>query len=167
MEEYIIPLKGLEAGTQEFKFLVDKTFIDCFENNEISDSSVWVNLSINKATQAFEMHFKLKGQIKVSCDRCLEDLDLKIKGEFNLYLKYGEVFEEVDDEVIIIPHDEGFFDLSQYVYEFLNLCIPISRVHEGSKCNPEMLAHLKNNNDNTTNETDPRWDVLRKIANNN
>ncbi|MFB6340900.1 DUF177 domain-containing protein [Saccharicrinis sp. FJH62] len=167
LEEYIIPLKGLESGKQELMFHVEKTFIECFDDDEISDSDVDVILLITKTTRTFELHFKLKGTVHVPCDRCLDEMDLKIKGEFNLYLKYGEEFSEIDDEVIIIPREEGFFDLSSYVYEFVKLSIPISKFHKKGECNPEMLSRIIKTKKEKKQEIDPRWEALKKLGNNN
>ena len=149
------------------KFHVDKTFIECFDDDEISNSDVDVTLLITKTTQTFELHFKLKGTVHVPCDRCLDEMDLKIKGEFNLYLKYGEEFSEIDDEVIIVPREEGFFDLSSYVYEFVKLSIPISKFHKKGGCNPEMLSRITKTIKEKKQNIDPRWEALKKLGNNN
>lgn len=113
------------------------------------------------------MHFKVDGTVNVPCDRCLDEMDLKLNGSFNLYLKYGEEFREVDDEVIIIPREEGFFDLSPYVYEFVKLSIPISKFHDEGTCNPDMLSHLIDEDKEEEKEIDPRWEALKKLGNNN
>lgn len=168
MEEYIIPLKGLKAGKQEFQFLVDKTFFECFDDSDISNSEVDVSATANKSSQTIEMHFKLHGTVHVLCDRCLDEMDLEINGNYNLYLKFGEEFNEVDDEVIIVPREEGFFDLSTFVYEFIKLSIPISKVHQEGKCNPEMLSHLVGEiKEEDKEDIDPRWEALKKLGNNN
>lgn len=170
LEEYIIPLKGLSVGEQELKFHIDKAFIDCFDDDEISDSDVKVKIKLIKTERTIEMVFKVKGKIHVPCDRCLDEMDLKIKHKYNLYLKYGEAFNEVDDEVIIIPQDEGFFDLSSYIYEFVKLSIPIQKVHKKDGCNAEMLSLINNGSDveEENHQTiDPRWEALRNITNNN
>ena len=169
LESYKIPLLGVKKGKQDFDFLVDKVFIECFDDVEIKDSEVQVQVSMNKLSQTFEFNFKLKGTVLVECDRCLDDLNLKISGTFNLYLKFGESYEELDDNIVMVPRDEGYFDLSPFVYEYVKLSMPISKLHKKKECNHEMVKILENikHKESNNNEIDPRWDALKKLGNNN
>ena len=64
------------------------------------------------------------------------------------------------------------FNEKQHIYEYIQLALPIKRVHtddsEGnSTCDPEMLKKLNEFIVEEENNTDPRWDELRKLINDN
>ena len=83
-----------------------------------------------------------------------------------MIVKFGDSYYEESDEVVVIPETEHKLNVSQYIYEFINLLLPIKRVHPNdeqgmSKCNPEILDRLKSAEEDET--TDPRWDVLKLL----
>jgi uncharacterized metal-binding protein YceD (DUF177 family) len=60
----------------------------------------------------------------------------------------------------------------QHCYEYILLALPIQRVHPDDKngestCDPGMLDKLKEHIIIEEPETDPRWDELKKLMNNN
>ena len=65
-----------------------------------------------------------------------------------LSVKFGdsESSEENQDgerEVIFLPVDNTEFDVKQVVYDYVCLSLPLQRVHEDGKCNPEALKYLE------------------------
>jgi uncharacterized protein len=71
-----------------------------------------------------------------------------------------------------MPVDEHELDMKQYFYEYILLALPIKRVHPDDKngnstCDPEMLKKLKEHIISEEVESDPRWDELKKLINNN
>jgi len=63
-------------------------------------------------------------------------------------VKFGDGFVEQSDEIIIIPSTESHIDISQFVYEFLHLGLPLRRVHPDAAdgdfgCNPLVIENLK------------------------
>ena len=84
----------------------------------------------------------------------------------------GKVRDEDDPDIITIHAEEPVLDLKQYFYEYILLALPIQRIHpddsEGnSTCDPHMLEKLQEHIVNDIDEKDPRWDELKKLANNN
>lgn len=111
----------------------------------------------------FKFHFE--GYIEVKCDRCLDKFNLDVEGDFRLIVNYGSDFEEVSDEIITIPNNDANVDLSQFIYEYINLMLPIKKVHPddefgNSTCNQEMIDRLHNYSERIE---DPRWDALKNI----
>jgi hypothetical protein len=49
-----------------------------------------------------ELSFKHKGSIYVPCDVTGEDFDLPIKGKMNLIVRFGEEYND-DNEQLLIP----------------------------------------------------------------
>jgi uncharacterized metal-binding protein YceD (DUF177 family) len=118
---------------------------------------------------------KIKGKVELQCDRCLENYRQKIKQKTDFFVKFGEKeFEEGENVIWILP-EENHLNLAQLIYEYVILSIPLRHVHPKNEngereCNKEMLNKLKNymvsQNDEEV-STDPRWDALKKLGNNN
>ena len=86
----------------------------------------------------------MRGQVTVECDRCLDELDMPVDVEIKLSVKYGmeENSEEPqpgEREVIFIPDTDAEFDMSQIIYDYVCLSLPMQRVHEEGECNPEAM----------------------------
>ncbi|MBS4056025.1 MAG: DUF177 domain-containing protein [Bacteroidetes bacterium] len=168
--EFLLPIGGLGLGSQEFDFDLGKEFFVHTLDSEISDGRVKVNLKLNKQEGMIELLFAIKGEVVVPCDRCMDDCNQAIDGEYRLILKHGEQFQEESDEVIILPVDQHQFDISALLYEYIVLLIPMKRIHpedeDGrSMCNPEVLKKLQAHS--TAHDPDPRWDILKNIKTEN
>lgn len=165
MVEFVLPYKGLAVGNHEYSFIIDSSFFKKYEYLEIEGGLVNLNLELIKESTLMNLNFSFKGKVEIKCDRCLDLFNLNIEDEFRLIVKYGEDYEELSEEVIIIPSGESTIDISQYVYEYLNLMLPLKKVHPddedgNSTCNIDMLNRIDNF---TEQKTDPRWDKLKDL----
>lgn len=174
LREFEIPYVGLKLGAHRFDYDIDGNFFKHFEDSLIKDCKVHVKLEFEKKETFFILKFYIDGTVKVECDRCLEPFDKEIFGDYTLYVKFAENPDEMgnDDEVMYIAREESIIDVSQLVYEYINLCLPMQLIHpkkpngeEG--CNPDVLKYLKENKEKAAKpidgEIDPRWDALSKL----
>jgi uncharacterized metal-binding protein YceD (DUF177 family) len=130
---------------------------------------------LEKQSTMLELHFKHKGTVNVPCDLSNENFDLPIKGKMDIVVKFGEEFNDENDEILILPHGEYQVDVSQYVYEMIVLSVPSKRVHPGIKDGTldtgiieklnELAPKAKQEEEEKNNDTDPRWDELKKLLN--
>ena len=90
-------------------------------------------------TVRFTIHSE--GMVLVPCDRCLADIELRIDTTDQISVKLGEEYAD-EGEVVVIPENEGVIDISQYVYEFIALSLPLKLTHEPGKCDEAMIAKL-------------------------
>ncbi|MCQ2208967.1 MAG: DUF177 domain-containing protein [Paludibacteraceae bacterium] len=173
-ETYIIQLKDMPLGTQEYSFQLGDEFFERIEAPEVKRGSVAVKVSLKKSSHSCEFTFVSDGFVYVPCDRCLEDMKQEITSEDQLVVKFGDEYEEVDDKLVVIPDYPGEIDLSWFMYEFIALAIPIQHVHPEGECSEEMMSKLNNylieertgdeeEEDNSSKEIDPRWEGLRKL----
>ena len=161
MNEYEIPFKGLETGSHNFDFKIGNAFFESFEYFETELGDISVKLELIREPSLLDLHFSLEGVVNLACDRCLERIDYPVKGSFRLIAKFGESFYEESEDIIVIPSAESRFDIKQYLFEFVNLMLPIKRVHEDiSQCNRNIISKLE---EHSKPETDPRWDALKNI----
>jgi len=165
LDEFIIPLSGSKEGASEHSFELKKDFFEYFDDNEINDAKLTVLMTLTKSISVFEMDFRLVGELTVACDRCLEDMAQAIDYRTELIIKYGEKYEEIDDKVISIPHNEDQINIASFIYEFAKLALPIQRTHPEGECNEEMLKQMEKyeRKEEKEEKTDARWDALAQL----
>lgn len=167
LKEYKIAHRGLGEGVHSFEFVMDDDFFDCFDATKGTKGKVNARVDIVKSSLLMEVRMKIDGVVKAICDRCLEEMDLPVSGELNLYAKYGERDEGNDDDFIVLAQDEDYLDLSEPLYEIYMLNYPLRVVHPEGECNEEMEQALEDLTIEENEKIDPRWDELRKLINNN
>ena len=141
----VVPIKGLPLGESSFKFEIGEPFFQAFENSQIKDADCTVRVSIIRHQTLLDIQCGITGFVVVECDRCLDDLTLKIDTEPHLTVGFGAVDvedEESDEDVVIVDRTESELSLDQFVYDYICLSLPIVKVHPEGKCNPEMLRYL-------------------------
>ena len=145
-DKFLIPLNGLTAGETMFSWQAGKEFFDSFGNSEILDAHLDTDVKVEKSGRYIGVDCDVRGEITVECDRCLDDLEIPVDVEIKLSVKYGN--EESSDEphegereVIFIPETDAEMDLSQIIYDYVCLSLPMQRVHEPGECNPEVMKH--------------------------
>ncbi len=169
-KEFSVPFSGLKQGKHEFKYVVNKEFFESFGYTEFNDANVNLQVLLNKMSTMLEFELQAEGTINVDCDLTSEPYDQQINSDLELVVKFGEEFNDDDDEILIIPHGEHQVNIAQYVYEMLVLAVPQKRIHPGVEdgtLDSEVLKRLedlqpKEKKENKE-ETDPRWDVLKKL----
>ena len=145
-ERFIIPLNGLTAGENVFSWQAGKEFFDIFENTEILDARLDADVRVEKSGRYIGVDCDVRGEVKVECDRCLDELDMPIDVEIRLSVKYGseESSEELqpgEREVVFVPETDAELDISQIIYDYVCLSLPMQRTHEPGECNPEAMKY--------------------------
>ena len=143
-DKFIIPLNGLAAGETRFSWQADKEFFDSFENSEILDAHLDTDVRVEKSGRYIGVDCDVRGEITVECDRCLDELDMPVDVEIMLSVKYGDEESSEDPqqgerEVIFIPETDAEMDMSQIIYDYVCLSLPMQRVHDDGECNPEVM----------------------------
>jgi len=189
-ELYNIVLKEIINETRVFEFDLDNVFFKKIDSPEVQIGNVKAKVSVHKKVNTYELSFVLDGAITIPCDRCLDNMEQPIHYKEKLLVKFGEKFSE-EDEVVIVPESDGAINIAWFLYEFIVLNIPMKHVHPTGECNKTMVGKLKkhitrqksdddddddtsalefdDDDDFTTDEkqTDPRWDGLQNISENN
>jgi len=172
--EFEIPYIGLKVGVHKFNYDIDGKFFEHFEDSLIHDCQVHVRVEFDKKETFFVVNFFIDGTVKTECDRCLEPFNKAIFGDFTSYIKFAEDPSRLsdEDEVIFISRDETVIDLSQLIYEYINLCLPMQKLGcerpgEEPQCNKEVLKHIANGGhkgeQKSVDEVDPRWEALKDL----
>ena len=143
---FIIPLNGLTTGQHEFDWTVGKEFFEGFDNSEILDAELDAFVRVEKSGRYLGIDCEVTGDVTVECDRCLDELDMPVDVEIRLSVKYGmeENSEEPqpgEREVVFIPDTDADFDMSQIIYDYVCLSLPMQRTHADGECNPEAMKY--------------------------
>ncbi|TDR24696.1 YceD family protein [Flavobacterium cheniae] len=171
LKEYLIPFVGLKIGKHQFDYQIDNTFFKNFDYDEYNAVSVKVDIVLEKKSTMLELDFKHKGTVNVPCDVSGEEFDLPIKGKLKLLVKFGDAFNDENEELLILPHGEFQVNVAQYIYESIILSVPLRRVHPGIKDGSltdvieklESLSPKENKEEQQNNDIDPRWENLKKL----
>jgi uncharacterized metal-binding protein YceD (DUF177 family) len=167
---FIIRLSGLKEGQHEFKFKVEPSFFE--QNKFIDEVSGKLNLKVllDKKLNLATLDFEFDGTLILLCDRCNSEMNYPLNYTDKLYIKFGHESYENTDEVIVLHDGDHEMDITSYIYEFIQLAIPMKKVHQEGDCDEEVINKLKEfqlnkekeNKQDSTN-IDPRWEALNKL----
>ncbi len=169
LQEYRIPFIGMKTKLYQFEYLIESSFLQHFEDTNIEKCKIQVKLDFDKKETFFLLNFYIDGTVQVPCDRCAEDFNQEIFGDYEIAIKFGiEENQDSDDEdVIYISKSDDFIDVSNLIYEFIILSIPLRCIHPEDKngksvCNEEVLQKINTDQEESV---DPRWAALEKLKN--
>ncbi len=187
-EKYGLNLINLKNKEYQYNFLIENDFFAHFESSLIENAHVEVTLKMNKSETMLQLFFHFEGVVELVCDRSLDAFDYPLNFEEKMIFKFGEEEEVISEELEVISRNRTFIDLSQYFYEFINLAIPMKRLHprywgeqtEEEAENDDSLAMVYQSGgeeaeneddktykaDNDAQMSDPRWEALKKLKGN-
>jgi uncharacterized metal-binding protein YceD (DUF177 family) len=188
-ELYNVVLKDISNETRVFEYDLDDAYFKKIDSPEVQKGNIKAKVSVLKKLSTYELQFVIEGTVIIPCDRCLDDMVQSIHYKEKLQVKFGDTFSE-EDEIVIVPEAEGAINIAWFLYEFIVLNIPMKHVHATGECNKTMVTKLKkhitrqkgddddedstavefdDDDDFTPDEiqTDPRWDGLQNITENN
>ncbi len=168
LAHFTIPVSGLHNGSHEYDFRIDGSFFQCFPESPIKDGNVAVHFIFDKQSDMYTLTFQLEGTVRTPCDRCLEEFDLPIEDDQFLLVKFDEK-EWEDAEIIYILKDTPRLNVAKYIYEFINLAVPIAKTHDDADedCDPEMLKFLQQESEEEPNISSSVWEALKGLQNDN
>ena len=165
--KYKIEFAGLKTGNHQFNFKVDKKFFDRFNFSDFNNVSINIDIELTKKSTLLELNFVINGIVNVNCDLTNEPFDKQIKQEAMLVVKFGQEFNDEDDEILILPHGEHKLYVDQYLFELIVLSLPPKRIHPGvedGSLKSEILDILEDlKPKENSNLADPRWDKLKSL----
>ena len=125
---HIVLLDQLEIGEHLFDFQLDSTYLTAVENIELLGGAVDVKVRLILREDDFAVDMDIVGQVQVTCDRCLDAMDVEV----DIYEEEMELEEEVKQ-----------LDLAWLAYELIIVNLPLVHSHQDGGCNPDMDALLQ------------------------
>ena len=139
-------------------------FYEFNEFMEEFDAEIYADLELKSLGQFIEVSGLVKGKIKLTCDRCLNeydyDLDIKIEETFakqTLQDEYSSEFEIQKGQFMTDLNGEKEIDIYDLLYQSVILALPNKKVC-GINCNEDMFM-----SDENYHEHDSRMDIFKNI----
>ena len=168
--DYDVVFSGLKNGKHEFRFEIDKAFFQLYDTEqEFTEPKIVGDVLMDKHTTFLEFWIKTSGTVSLICDISNENFEYPIENEIKVLIKFGEEYDDSDEDVITIPSSDHAFNVAQLIYEDVMLSIPMKKVSPNlSDEDLEILEKFEAPEPKTEEqESDPRWDALKKLKDKN
>ncbi len=113
----------------EFDFVLDDAFFAGFEQQLVLGGNLDVHVDLDRTDRLMKLEFQLRGTLRLTCDRSLEEFDQPITTTETLHVRFGETTEELADDVLQIAHDAQILPLGQILFDYAATAIPMKRLH--------------------------------------
>lgn len=171
LKDFNIPFTGLKEGKHQYEYQIDNSFFELFDFDEFNAAAVEATLEFHKKATMLELTFNAIGTVNVNCDLTNEPYDQPIESNLDLIVKFGNEYNDENEEILIVPHGEYEINVAQYIYEMIVLAMPSRRIHPGVEDGTlqsdilEKLEELQPGTEKkeTEEEIDPRWNTLKKL----
>lgn len=175
--KYKINIQGLDDKRHDFSFDGDDEFFACFEDQDIIDKGSFTSeVVLDKSATMLRAHFKIEADIALVCDRSLEEYTEHFSIDEHYIYKFGDRFEVVSEDMEIIPFGEAEINVSQNLFDYLCLAVPMKRIHPDYRDDEDNDLDLElddlsdededpaeEEKSNDTEELDPRWAALKNF----
>jgi uncharacterized metal-binding protein YceD (DUF177 family) len=170
LKAFKVNIIGLSNKIHLFGFEIGDTFFSEYGTGLISEGSFHADVSLDKRETFIEARFQIKGEAKLICDRSLDPFQQPIEVAKKIVFKFGDADAELSDEIIMIHRDTDSLELGQYIYEFINLEVPIKKLHPRYKGEPDtddaegkIIYTSADSESKNEEDIDPRWEKLKKL----
>lgn len=187
LKNYNIIFTSLPLGKSDFTFELSQSFFELFDiEQDFENPNIIATIILEKKSTMLELEIQLKGTITVPCDLTGELFEQEISNKAELIVKFGDEFDDTDNEIWIIPREEYQINVAQILYELAMLSVPTKRIHPdvlSGQSDSDMIDLLdqysiyelnedaeeenedgNNNDDDDDNEDiDPRWAKLKDL----
>ncbi|TAH05226.1 MAG: DUF177 domain-containing protein [Sphingobacteriales bacterium] len=175
--DYDIAFVGLRPGIHEYEYAITDQFFEAYQEQDFKNCNAQIKLTLDKKSGFILLKFEIGGALHVTCDRCGSPaLPLQLWDEFNIVVKLvddPDVMnnQEEDPDVYYINRGESHLHIADWIYEFINLSIPMQKMCDeaeiGSEfCSKEALDILKKMDDMPEQQENPIWKDLEKLKKN-
>ncbi len=122
--------------------LTDRFFAD-LEQEEISGGDIHAEIFVRAtAGDIYNVQVKVKGDVIVACDRCLDPLQIEVEASDTLKVKDADPEDCDADNMLYLEANNPCYDFSWQVYEIIETSLPMQRVHPEGECNKDMVSYI-------------------------
>lgn len=169
LRSFDIDIFKLANKEHEYDFVFDDRLFEAFEFSGVKRGKGKVEVSLNKSDTMISLNFSIEGDLRLICDRSLDEFDYPLSLMETILLKYGEHEEELGDNLFMIQKDTQTINMAQFLHESISLAIPMKKLHpkfeEDEDASAQVFIYSSEEKEEIKNndETDPRWDILKKL----
>ena len=171
--EYEIAFVGLKPGIHLYEYRVDDKFFVPYGEQDFKNCTANVKLSLEKNSGFMQLKFDVDGSVESGCDRCGNTIPFQLWEEFTVIVKMVDDPEtmneqEEDPDVYYISRGESHLHLSDWIFEFVNLSLPLQKMCKpeefgGPLCNKEVLEQLRKMEEDVRKDSPTLWKGLEKF----
>jgi uncharacterized metal-binding protein YceD (DUF177 family) len=174
LENYQIPIISLEDKVYKYTFEGSDEFFEAIEQEWIKKGKFTAEVELDKSAVMIQVQLKIQGHLNLICDRSLEEFEYPIGINEKLIFKFSDHSEDMGDNLFLLDRKEPKLDLSQDIYDFIALQVPMKKLHpryinpEDESLENEFLYSTETVEEKIKDEAeiDPRWEALKKLTNN-
>jgi uncharacterized metal-binding protein YceD (DUF177 family) len=172
---YQIPIIALENKGYEYQMDGNSDFFQAFEQEWIEKGSFKVKVKLDKSPTMIQVYLHIEAVLQLICDRSLEEFDFPIEVNEKIIFKFADHSEDMGDNLYLLDRKEPYLDLSQDIYDFIALQVPMKKLHPRF-INPENTSQddvflytteKEEEAEERAQETDPRWNILKNLTDKN
>ena len=179
LKEFDVDIYNLSNKKHEYEFEVTDGFFEQLPDSFLHKGKLNIKLSLDKSETMLQGMFKIVGSVEIACDRSAELFDFRIDTNDKLIFKYGDEYQELTEDIVVIPRSAPKLNVAQYIYEFIVLAIPIKKIHpkfsnpnldeddEDDEKEGDLIysTGVAKSEEDETPEPDPRWAALANLKN--
>lgn len=177
LSEFDIELVRLKPGKHEFNYQLGSSFFEAFEYGIVNKGDLKVKVILDKSHALLKFDIDIEGTIELTCDRSLENFDYPLSIHDHVMMKFGEEEGELSENVFVIKPDKQVINLSDFLYEYITVAVPIKRLHPKfageEEAEQDQLVYtslteeeIEKEKQEKEEDIDPRWKELLKLKNN-
>jgi uncharacterized protein len=178
LKDYEIGIAKLSNKKHSYEFEMDDSFFALFEQEIILGGKLLAKVELDKTESLLTLHFDIKGHVRLTCDRSLEEFDQPVDVEETLRIKFGPENAELDEDLWQITPETQTLNIAQHLYDYVGLSLPMKKLH------PRFLEELDEEDErdiliyssrkdggsesddsdgDDDDDVDPRWDALKNL----
>lgn len=174
LRNYDVEFSGLKTGKHSFRFEISEAFFELFDTErEFTNPRLTADVLLDKHSTFLEFTVRTYGVIELMCDITADPFDYDIDSSIKVLVKFGEEYDDSNEEVITIPAGNHAFNVAQLIYEEVMLSVPMKKISPQATEEDFKLVERysvsevpeEENYDETT--IDPRWAALKNLKNKN
>jgi uncharacterized metal-binding protein YceD (DUF177 family) len=171
LDAYQIPIISLEDKSYRYTFEGNDAFFAAFEQDWVQRGDFHAVVDLAKSATM------IQGHIRLTCDRSLEEFDYPFQVKEKVIYKYSDHSEDLGDNLFLIDRKESRLDLSQDLFDFIALQVPMKKLHpryisEAEAIDGDIFIYTTEKElteeeiKKQADEVDPRWAALKKLKDN-
>lgn len=99
-EKHILKFAGLKDGNHVFSYEINNRFFHHFNFNDFNQSSFKIDINLEKKATVLDLKINSKGLVNVDCSVSNEPFDYELNSKLDLIVKFGEFYDDSNDELI-------------------------------------------------------------------
>ncbi|MFT2009340.1 YceD family protein [Pontibacter sp. 13R65] len=177
LKDYEIGIAKLSNKKHLHEFDMDDSFFDLFGKEIIQGGNLQAKVELDKTETLITLTFNIEGEVKLICDRSLEEFNQPVTLQEVVRMKFGDENKELDDDLFEITPETQHINVAQHLYDYIALSLPMKKLH------PRFLEELDEEDDSDIliyssrqasqqegeegddddEDIDPRWDALKNL----